>query len=165
MQIPRRQFLRLTASAAVYGGASTIAGAQTYPVRPVRVIVPYPAGGQTDVFARFMSQKLSERFGMAFYVENIVGASGSLGTAQVARAAPDGHTILGAMTFLGLSASAAVTKDPQGGQGAHAVKLATYSSFQRAPCPSVDRTRTWERVGTARFGPKEFVLSSQHARP
>jgi tripartite-type tricarboxylate transporter receptor subunit TctC len=63
-------------------------------MRPVRVIVPYAPGGQTDVFARLVAQRLSEQFAKAFYVENIVGASGNIGTSQAARAAPDDHTIL-----------------------------------------------------------------------
>ena len=65
-----------------------------YPARPVRVVVPFPAGGGTDILARLVAQKLSERLGQQFYVDNIAGAGGSNGTGQAAKADPDGHTIL-----------------------------------------------------------------------
>jgi tripartite-type tricarboxylate transporter receptor subunit TctC len=65
-----------------------------YPSRQVRIVVPYPAGGPTDLIARILAQKLSERLGKSFYVENIAGASGAVGAGQVAQATPDGHTLL-----------------------------------------------------------------------
>ena len=68
--------------------------AQTYPSGNVRVVVPYPAGGPTDVMARLVAQKLSEALGQQFYVENQGGASGTIGTAAVAHAPADGRTIL-----------------------------------------------------------------------
>jgi tripartite-type tricarboxylate transporter receptor subunit TctC len=94
MKLPRRQFLHLAAGAAALPAVSDVARAQTYPSRPVRVIVPFAAGGPTDIFARVMSQKLSERLGKQFYVENIAGAGGNIGTGQAAKAAPDGYTLL-----------------------------------------------------------------------
>jgi tripartite-type tricarboxylate transporter receptor subunit TctC len=94
MKLPRRQFLHLAAGASALPVASRIASAQVYPTRPVRVIVPFGPGGPTDVFARLVTQKLSERLGKQFYVENIPGAGGNIGTGQAARAAPDGHTML-----------------------------------------------------------------------
>lgn len=68
--------------------------AQQYPSRQVRIVVPYPAGGPTDLIARILAQKLSERMGQTFYVENVGGASGAVGAGQVAQAQPDGHTLL-----------------------------------------------------------------------
>ncbi len=65
-----------------------------YPTKQVRMVVPYPAGGPTDLIARLLSQKLGERLGQTFYVDNVSGASGALGAGQVAQAAPDGHTLL-----------------------------------------------------------------------
>jgi tripartite-type tricarboxylate transporter receptor subunit TctC len=94
MKISRRQFMQLTAGAAVAPALSTIASAQTYPTRPVRVIVPYAAAGPTDMLARLTVQKLSEHLGKQFYVENIGGAGGNIGMGQGARAAPDGYTSL-----------------------------------------------------------------------
>jgi len=70
------------------------AAGQSYPSRPVRVIVPYAAGGPTDIFARLAARKLSERLGREFYVENVGGAGGNIGMGQGARAAPDGYTIV-----------------------------------------------------------------------
>jgi tripartite-type tricarboxylate transporter receptor subunit TctC len=94
MKILRRQFLKLTAGAAIAPILSTAASAQTYPSRPVRVIVPYAAAGPTDILARFTAQKLSEHLGKQFYVENIGGAGGNIGMGQGARAAADGYTVV-----------------------------------------------------------------------
>lgn len=94
MKLPRRKFLHLTAGAAALAALSGMAAAQAWPARPVRVIVPFPPGGTTDIFARIAAQKLTEHFGKQFYIENIAGATGNVGTAQAARATPDGHTIL-----------------------------------------------------------------------
>jgi tripartite-type tricarboxylate transporter receptor subunit TctC len=90
----RRQVLRLLAGAAALSGVADGARAQTWPTRPVRIIVPFQPGGSTDIFARLAAHKLSEHFGKQFYIENIAGATGNVGTAQAARAAPDGHTVL-----------------------------------------------------------------------
>src|SRR5215467_3601326 len=94
MKLPRRKFLHQTAGAAALAAISDMAAAQTWPARAVRVIVPFPPGGTTDIFARIAAQKLTEHFGKQFYIENIAGATGNVGTAQAARATPDGHTIL-----------------------------------------------------------------------
>jgi tripartite-type tricarboxylate transporter receptor subunit TctC len=68
--------------------------AQNYPNHPVKIIIPFPAGGVTDLAGRLIAQKLSERLGQQFYIENVGGAGGNLGMAQVARAPGDGYTIL-----------------------------------------------------------------------
>jgi tripartite-type tricarboxylate transporter receptor subunit TctC len=94
MNIPRRRFLRLAAGVTALPAVVRFAWAQSYPARPVRVIVPYAPGGPTDVCARLIAQKLSERLGKQFYVENVPGAGGNIGTGQAARAAPDGYSIL-----------------------------------------------------------------------
>jgi tripartite-type tricarboxylate transporter receptor subunit TctC len=90
----RRQFLHLAAGAAALPAVSRFARAQAYPSRPVRVIVPFAPGGQTDVVARIVAQTLSDRLGKQFYVENIPGAGGNIGTGRAAQAATDGYTIL-----------------------------------------------------------------------
>jgi tripartite-type tricarboxylate transporter receptor subunit TctC len=94
MRLPRRCFLHLAASIVALPALSDIAGAQSYPNRPVRVIVPYSPGGPTDVCARLIAQKLSDRLGKQFYVEDVAGAGGNIGTGQAARTTPDGYTIL-----------------------------------------------------------------------
>jgi tripartite-type tricarboxylate transporter receptor subunit TctC len=74
------------------------AAAQTYPARPVRAIVAFAPGGVVDTFARLMAQKLSQNLGKSFYVDNLPGASGNIGTAQAAKAEPDGYTLFFAYT-------------------------------------------------------------------
>lgn len=80
--------------AAALACATLPAGAQTYPTRPVRMVVPFPAGGATDLFARTLSQKLSEKLGAAIVVENRPGAGGTLGSDLVAKGVADGYTLL-----------------------------------------------------------------------
>jgi tripartite-type tricarboxylate transporter receptor subunit TctC len=94
MKLPRRQFLHLTAGVVALPAFANLAGAQSYPTRPVRVIVPYSPGGPTDVCARFIAQKLSDQLGKQFYVENVAGAGGNIGTGQAARTVADGYSIL-----------------------------------------------------------------------
>ena len=94
MPLPRRHFLRLAAGVAALPALSRAVFAQAWPARPVRMIVPFAPGGPVDVCARMVAQRLSERLGSQFYVENVPGASGNIGAAQAAKARPDGHTIL-----------------------------------------------------------------------
>jgi len=98
MTLRRRTFLHLAASAAALPAVSRIARAQAYPLRPVRIIVGFPAGGATDIQARLMGQWLSERLGQQFVVENRAGASGNIGTEAVAKAPADGYTLLQIVT-------------------------------------------------------------------
>jgi tripartite-type tricarboxylate transporter receptor subunit TctC len=93
-EFPRRQFLRLAACAAIVPSASRVARAQTYPTRPVRLIVPYTPGGGTDITARLIGQWLSDRLGQPFVIENRPGAATNIGTEAVVKAAPDGYTVL-----------------------------------------------------------------------
>ena len=89
MKLPRRSFLHLAAGAAALPAASRIAWAQTYPTRPVRILVGFPAGSSADVFARSTAQLLSERLGRPFIVENRPGAGSSIAAETVVRAPPD----------------------------------------------------------------------------
>ena len=94
MKLPRRTFLHLAAGAAALSAVSRVAWAQAYPSRPVRLIVPAPAGGGYDLAARLISQVLSERLGAPFIVDNRPGAGTNIGTETVVRAPPDGYTLL-----------------------------------------------------------------------
>jgi tripartite-type tricarboxylate transporter receptor subunit TctC len=94
MDLLRREFLQLTAGAAALPIASRLARAQGYPNRPVRIVVSYPAGNASDIIGRVVAQALSERLGQQFIVENRPGVSGTLGTGVVAKASPDGYTLL-----------------------------------------------------------------------
>jgi tripartite-type tricarboxylate transporter receptor subunit TctC len=90
----RRSFLHLTAGAAALPALSRLASAQSYPSRPVRIIVPFAPGGSTDITARLIGQWLSERLGRQFLTENRPGAGSNIGTEVVVNAPPDGHTLL-----------------------------------------------------------------------
>jgi len=94
MKYSRRQLLAASISTVALLDWSRLSWAQNYPARPVRIIVPFAAGGPSDVIARLVAQKLTENLGKQFYVENQVGAGGNLGMGNAARASPDGYTIL-----------------------------------------------------------------------
>jgi tripartite-type tricarboxylate transporter receptor subunit TctC len=94
VQLPRRRFLHLLATAAAWPAAADFAAAQSYPTRPVHIIVGFAAGGATDIIARLVAQSLSQRFGSQVVVENRPGASTNLATDVVVRAPADGYTLL-----------------------------------------------------------------------
>jgi tripartite-type tricarboxylate transporter receptor subunit TctC len=90
----RREFISLLVGAAMILPTTTAGSAQPYPTRPIRLIVPYPSGGGTDIIGRVVGEKLRERFGQPIVIENRGGAGGVLGTGLAAKAAPDGYTLL-----------------------------------------------------------------------
>ena len=94
MKLLRRQFLNLAVGAAALSIKLSTSSAQTYPSRPVRMIVPFAPGGQVDTIARLVAQILSKHFDKQFYVENASGAGGNIGMGRAAQAMPNGHTIL-----------------------------------------------------------------------
>ena len=94
MRLPRRNFLHLAAGAAALPAASRFAWADTYPSRPVHIIVGFPPGGTVDIVARLMGQSLSDRLGQQFVVENRPGASSNIAAEAVVRAPADGYTLL-----------------------------------------------------------------------
>jgi tripartite-type tricarboxylate transporter receptor subunit TctC len=102
MKLRRRRFLRLAADAAIFPAVLPAifrsASAQTYPTRPVRIIVGFAAGGPTDILARLIGQWLSERLGQSFVVENRPGAATNIAAEEVAHAPPDGYTLLAAVS-------------------------------------------------------------------
>jgi len=105
MKFLRRQFLHLAAGAAALPAVSRIAGADTYPSRPVRIIVGVPAGGPIDLSARLIGQWLSDRLGEPFVVENKPSAAGNIGAETVAHAPPDGYTLLMAFASSAINAT------------------------------------------------------------
>jgi tripartite-type tricarboxylate transporter receptor subunit TctC len=94
MKFSRRGFLRATSGAAVLQAGSSMAVAQSYPSRPVHVLVGYAAGSASDIVARLMAQQLSQQLGQQFVVENRPGAATNLAAEDVSRATPDGYTLL-----------------------------------------------------------------------
>jgi tripartite-type tricarboxylate transporter receptor subunit TctC len=94
MKLPRRAFFSLTLGVAALPARSKIAWAQAYPSRPVHIIVGFPPGGPSDILARLIGQRLSERLGQSFIIENRAGAQGRIATEAVTRAPADGHTLL-----------------------------------------------------------------------
>src|SRR5467141_5272727 len=103
MKAPRRQFLRVAARPVAVPVLSRVASAQTYPARPVRLIVAFVPGGATDTLARQLSNDLKEALGQPIIVENRPGANGYLAWNHVASAAPDGYTLLLAENALAMS--------------------------------------------------------------
>ena len=115
MKLPRRQFLHLAAGAAALPVASSIARAQTYPTRSITMIVPYAAGGNTDVSARIIGEHMSRALGQQIVIENVAGAGGTTGSTRVMRANPDGYTI------------------EMGQMGTHATVVALYPNLAYKP--------------------------------
>jgi len=153
----RRQFLALAAS--VLASASR-AWAETYPSRPVRVIVPVGPGGQNDTITRLVAQKLSESLGQPFYVENQGGASGNAGMGAAARAAADGYTILaaGGNFVINPSLYAKIPYDPV--HDFAPVTLLCASPHALVAHPSVQATSVRELVALAKASPGKLSYGS-----
>src|SRR5262245_15750396 len=115
MTLPRRKFLHLAAGAVALPAVSRIARAQTYPSRPVTIIVPFAAGGTSDVIVRIVAEHMSRTLGQQLVVENIGGAGGTLGSIRTMRASPDGYTI------------------QLGNMGTHAAAVAFYPNLAYKP--------------------------------
>ncbi len=106
MKFSRRSLMHLAVGAAALPAVPGVALAQAYPSRqPVRIVVGFPAGGATDIQGRLMGEWLTERLGQQFIVENKPGASGNIGTDMVAKAAPDGYTLLQVVTPAAINAA------------------------------------------------------------
>src|SRR5262245_33060597 len=103
--LSRRRFLQLAANAAALPIATRIAGAQNYPIKPVRIIAGSPPGGGIDLVARLIGQRLSERLGQPFVIETRPGAATNIATDSVVRALADGYTLLLAFTANAINAT------------------------------------------------------------
>ena len=158
MQLNRRRFfLAAGAATAIPAGRGW---AQAYPIRPVRLIVPVAPGGANDTTARLFAQKLSERLGQQFYVENIPGAGGNLGIANAARAAADGYTLLagGGNFVINPSLYAKIPYDPY--KDFAPVSLMCSSPHILAVHPSVPANTVMEFVALAKAKPGRLGYGS-----
>ena len=160
MKLARRQFLHLAAGAAALLAVSRIARAQAYPSRPVRVIAPFAAGSATDVIARLITQKLSEKLARQFYVENIGGANGNIGIARAAQAQPDGYTILIASTNLSIN-PALYSKTPYDpNKDFDPLTLAVTTSVVLAVNPSVPARTVKDLTALVKAHPGRYTYAS-----
>jgi tripartite-type tricarboxylate transporter receptor subunit TctC len=105
VKLSRRQSLHLAAGAAALPALSRVVRAQAYPTRPVRIIVPQPAGSGSDIIGRLIAQRLSERLQQQFIIDNRPGAGANIGTEAAIHAAPDGYTLLVAVTTNAINAT------------------------------------------------------------
>jgi len=151
--------LQLLLAAALLLAGVPAASAQGYPTRPVRVVVGFPAGGPTDVIARLVSQKLSDALGHQFFVENIGGAGGNTAAGQVARATPDGYTIMAISTGFVVNPSlyAKVPYDPV--KDFTAVTLVAASPNVVVVNPSVPAKSLPELVQLIRNNPGKYSFA------
>jgi tripartite-type tricarboxylate transporter receptor subunit TctC len=151
------------ALAAIAALASGTAAAQTYPARSVRAIVAFAPGGITDTFARLVCQKLSENLGKQFYVDNLPGATGNTGTAQAAKAASDGYTLLFAFSSYVVNPTLfdKIPYDPD--KDFDAVTLAVTSTTVLTVNPAVPARSVKELVDVIRANPGKYSYSSAGA--
>ena len=156
----RRQFLKFSAAAATTLAVPRAASAQGYPTRPVRMTVPFAPGGPTDVAARLIAQRLSDNLGRQFLVENVAGASSNIGTAQAAKAAPDGYTVLVTVNNLVINPSLfdKVAFDPY--KDFEPVVRAVGFASAFAIHPSVPATSVKELIAVIRKNPGKFSYAS-----
>jgi tripartite-type tricarboxylate transporter receptor subunit TctC len=163
MKFPRRQLLHLASGAAALQVLPNLGFALDYPTRPVRVIVAFAPGGVTDTFARLMAQKLGERLGKQFYVDNIAGATGNIGTGQAAKAAPDGYTLLFAFSCYVVNPTlfSKVPYDPD--KDFEPVTLAVVSTTVVTVHPSVPAKTVKDLVALIRANPGKYSYSSAGA--
>ena len=159
-KLPRRKFLHLAAGAAALSVVSRSGSAQSYPARPVRVIVPYAPGGVTDTFARLITQKLSDQLGNRFFVENVTGASGNVGTGHAAKAAPDGYTLLNAFSSLVVNPTLFERVPYDVHKDFAPVTLAVASTTVLTIHPSVPAKTVKELIALIRSKPEQYNYAS-----
>ena len=138
-KIARRRFLHLAAGTAATSAASHLAFAQVYPSRPITVVVPFAAGGSTDVIGRILAERMRTSLGQTVIIENTTGAGGTIGVARAVRAAPDGYTL------------------SLGQNGSHVLTGATYGNL------SYDLLKDFEPVSLLVISP--FVITTTNAIP
>jgi tripartite-type tricarboxylate transporter receptor subunit TctC len=160
MNPERRRFLQCAGAAIAAPALIGRAAAQSYPTRPVRVIVPFAPGGITDVVGRLIAEKWGEQLGKQFYVENLTGGSGNIGMGQGAKAAPDGYTVLTAFVSYAVNPAlfAKVPYDPV--KDFDPVSLAVTSTTVLVVNPSVPAKTVDELIALIRANPGKYNYAS-----
>jgi tripartite-type tricarboxylate transporter receptor subunit TctC len=160
MNRPRRTFLHLAVGAAALPAVSRLAWAETYPTRPVRVIVPFAPAGPTDVFARLIAQKLSQNLGQQFFIENQVGGGGNIGMSNAAHTAPDGHAVVFVSTSFIVNPSlyAKIPYDPY--KDFAPVTLAAVSPNLLSIHPSIPAKDVKELIAFLKANPGKYTFAS-----
>jgi len=160
MAFPRRSFLQLAAGALVLPAVTRVAGAQTYPARPVHVIIGLPAGNSGDIVARLMGQWLSDRFGQTFVIENRPGAGTGLATEAVVRAPPDGYTLLMPVSTSAVNATLYADLSFNFVRDIAPIALVGRSPFVMVVEPSFPAKTLPEFIGYAKANPKKVNMAS-----
>src|SRR5262245_15779713 len=160
MSIARREFIGLAAGAVALAALSRGAMAQSYPARPVKILVPVGAGGANDTSTRLIAQKLSESLGQNFYVENLVGAGGNIAMGAAAKAPPDGHTAISVATSFVINSSlyARVPYDPV--KDFAPVSLMCSTTTLVAIHPSMPANNLKELVALTKANPGKYTYAS-----
>src|SRR5207244_4862333 len=162
----RRRLLGGAGAALIAGAVSPLAQAQSWATKPVRIIVPYPPGGSSDIIARLISQPLSETLGQTVIVENRAGANGNLGTDAVAKSAADGHTLLlcdvGALAITG-SVYTKLAFDPS--RDLAGITMLAYSPHMLVVPPSVAANTLAELVALSKKTPLNFAVPAIGSAP
>ena len=160
MKLPRRRFLHLAAAAVALQATSRIAAAQTYPARPIQLVVPFPPGGAFDTIGRPWADRIKPLLGTVM-VENIGGGGGSLGAAQASRARPDGYTLLlgGATTHI---TEALLKNRPQYDplKDLEPISSIAITAFALAVHPTVPANNLNELIAYARANPGKLSYGS-----
>jgi len=158
----KRVIVGLAAAALGLAGAS-LAAAQSYPTRSVRTIVAFAPGGVTDTVTRLVARKLSENLGQQFYVDNVAGATGNIGTAQAAKAAPDGYTLLFAFSSYVVNPTLfdKIPYDPD--KDFDPVTLAVTSTTVLTVNPMVPATTVKDLVALIKANPGKYSYSTAGA--
>jgi tripartite-type tricarboxylate transporter receptor subunit TctC len=155
-----RTFAKFAAAALLAALGTTGASAAGYPDKPVRIVVPFAAGGPTDVMARLIAQKLSEKLGQQFYVENLAGAGGNIGMANVARAAGDGYTILIASSSYVVNPSLYKNCPYDAEKDFIPVTMAAVTPNALIVHPSVEAKTAKELIALIKAHPNKFTFAS-----
>jgi tripartite-type tricarboxylate transporter receptor subunit TctC len=162
-RISRRTLL---GSSLALGLATTDASAQSWPARPIKIIVPYAPGGSSDIIARAISQPLSEALGQSVIVENRAGANGNLGADAVAKSAPDGYTILLCDTGALAISPSVYTKLPfDPAKDLRGVTMLAYSPHMLAVHPSVKANNLKELVALSKTSDLNFAVTAMGSAP